>query len=174
MALNRFLQEVERRAYRMAVIATGDEDEALDIVQDAMLKLATKYGSKSAADWPPLFHRILQSTIKDWYRRRKVKTGVMRMFGVGDSEQEYGADAYAGNYNEQPERRLQSTAAVAQLDTALRRLPLRQQQVFLLREIEGLDVKQSAEALGISAGSIKTHYSRAVHTLREQMEGHWP
>lgn len=173
MALNHFLQKVERRAYRMAVIATGDENEALDIVQDAMIKLATKYANKSESDWPPLFQRILQSTIKDWYRRRKVKTGVLRLFGIGESEKEYGADAYAGRIDDEPERRIGTTAAVEQLDKALTALPLRQQQVFLLREIEGMDVKQAAEALGISAGSIKTHYSRAVHTLREQLEDHW-
>lgn len=174
MALNHFLQEVERRAYRMAAIATGDEDEALDIVQDAMLKLATKYQDKSANDWPPLFHRILQSTIKDWYRRRKVRTGIMRLFGLGEVEQEYGADAYAGNVHEQPEKKHQTSSTVTELDRAVRGLPLRQQQVFLLREMEGLDVKQTAAALEISAGSVKTHYSRAVHSLREQLEGHWP
>ena len=158
----------------MAYMATGDEDDALEIVQDAMLKLATKYASKSASDWPPLFHRILQSTIKDWYRRSKVKNGVLRLLGLGEREQEYGADAYAGTSSEQPDRRVENSAAIEQLDAAVRTLPLRQQQVFLLREIEGLDVKQAADALGISAGSIKTHYSRAVHTLREQLEDHWP
>jgi len=158
----------------MAFIATGDEDEAVDIVQDAMIKLSTKYAAKNETDWPPLFQTILQSRIKDWYRRHKVKSGVMRLFGIGEAEQEHGADAFAGYQHEQPDQRLQQIQSMTKLDTALRELPLRQQQVFLLREMEGLDVKQAAAVLGISAGSIKTHYSRAVHTLREQLEGHWP
>lgn len=174
MALNRFLQEVERRAYRMAVIATGEREEALEIVQDAMIKLVNKYSNKGPGDWGPLFQRILQSTIRDWYRRNKVKAGILRLFGANEQEQEYGADAYAAGNQDEPEQRTKTDYAVEQLDHALRALPLRQQQVFLLREWEGLDVKATAASLGISEGSVKTHFSRAVHSLREQLEGHWP
>lgn len=173
-ALNDFLQGVERRAYRMAVIATGDHEDALEIVQDAMFKLASKYVEKPAAEWPPLFHRIMQSTIRDWYRRNKVRQGVLRLFGGNDPEQEYGADAYAGSVSLQPEQRVKSDDAVEVLDRALRDLPLRQQQAFLLREWEGLDVKATAAAMGVSEGSVKTHFSRAIHTLRDRLEGYWP
>lgn len=158
----------------MAVIATGDREEALEIVQDAMIKLANKYSNKGPEDWGPLFHRILQSTIRDWYRRNKVRNGILRLFGATEQEQEYGADAYAAGDRDEPEKRSQTDHAVQALDQALRALPMRQQQVFLLREWEGLDVKTTAKTLGISEGSVKTHFSRAVHSLREQLEGHWP
>lgn len=158
----------------MAFIATGDREDALEIVQDAMIKLANKYSDKAPAEWGPLFQRILQSTIRDWYRRSKVKHGVLRLFGINEQEEEYGADAYAGRVEDEPEQRIKTVDAVMELDAVLRELPLRQQQVFLLREWEGLDVKATASALGISEGSVKTHYSRAVHSLRKQLEGHWP
>jgi len=158
----------------MAVIATGDREEALEIVQDAMIKLANKYADKGPEDWGPLFQRILQSTIRDWYRRHKVKNGILRLFGVNEQEQEYGADAYAAGDQDEPEKRSKNDHALEALEQALSSLPIRQQQVFLLREWEGLDVKTTAKTLGISEGSVKTHFSRAVHTLREQLEGHWP
>jgi RNA polymerase sigma-70 factor (ECF subfamily) len=158
----------------MAVIATGDREDALEIVQDSMIKLTSKYADKKAQEWGPLFQRILQSTIRDWYRRNKVRHGILRLFGIDEREQEYGPDAYAAGNQDEPEQRAKTDTAVAVLDEALRALPLRQQQVFLLREFEGLNVRDTAAALGISEGSVKTHYSRAVHTLREQLEGHWP
>lgn len=158
----------------MAVIATGDREEALEIVQDAMIKLANKYADKGPEDWGPLFQRILQSTIRDWYRRNKVRNSILRLFGNNEQEQEYGADAYAAGDQDEPEQRSKTDHAVEALDQALRALPIRQQQVFLLREWEGMDVKTTATTLGISEGSVKTHFSRAIHSLREQLEGHWP
>lgn len=166
MTLEQFLIQVEKRAFRMAHIATSDSEEALDIVQDAMLVLTSKYSTRSADEWPPLFHRILQNRIRDWYRRQKVRNTWLKWFGQNDNEEDE-LQNMQDPASFTPERLLQSDHAVQQLETALHTLPLRQQQTFLLRAWEGLDVKETAEAMGISAGSVKTHYSRALHTLRQ-------
>jgi len=169
-ALNRFLAGVEKRAFRMAQLATGDVDEALDLVQEAMLTLARRYARRPEAEWAPLFHRILQNRIRDWYRRRKVRNGLMAWLRRDDP------DAAADPLENLPTAENRGPAAQAdnlalhdRLARALSELPLRQQQTFLLRVWEGLDVKDTARAMGISSGSVKTHYSRAVHALREKL-----
>ncbi len=170
-AMNNFLAKVEGRALRIAEIATGNRDDALDLVQEAMMKLAQKYGQKPEAEWGPLFHRILQSSIRDWYRRQNVRNRFRSWLGLNSSSEE--ADPIA-NHSDRPvlgpSSRLEADHFSTELETALNALPLRQQQAFLLRTWEGLDVAQTAQAMGCSAGSVKTHYSRAVHTLREQLE----
>ena len=175
-ALERFLGDVQRRALRMAEIATGNRDEALDIVQDAMFKLVQNYGARSQQDWGPLFQRILQSKIKDWYRRSTVRNRLRVWFGRKDDADEHEDEigTWADNHTPGPEHRLQTEHTLAHLEQALGELPLRQQQVFLLRIWEGLDVAQTALAMGCSQGSVKTHYSRAVHRLRETLGEHWP
>ncbi len=171
--LNAFLATVERRAFRMASFAVKDSDEALDIVQDAMLALATRYAERPAAEWPPLFHRILQSRIMDWHRRR---SGQRRIFGwLGAREDETDPiDSAVANEVSNPEVRARLDGATRHMLDAIDRLPLRQQQAFLLRAWEGLDVRGTAAAMGCSEGSVKTHYSRAVHTLREVLGEDWP
>jgi len=173
-ALDRFLAGVERRALRMAEFATGSRDEALDIVQDAMLVLVRRYGRHGEGDWPPLFHRILQSRILDWHRRRKVRNRWLAWLGPDADDDEDPLAALPDPRARRPEDELGNTRAGAALEEALQRLPLRQQQAFLLRTWEGLDVAETAAAMGCSEGSVKTHYSRAVHTLRELLEDHWP
>lgn len=177
-AIDRFLAGVERRALRMAELAIGDRDDALDLVQDAMLGLIRKYSHKPEDEWGALFYRILQSRIRDWYRRSKVRYAVFGWFEQSrDADEERDADPIQqapdpsatdpphaiGNYN-----------AMAKLQQALQALPLRQQQAFLLRTWEGLDVSATAFAMGCSQGSVKTHHSRAVRKLRDQLEGHCP
>ncbi len=170
--LDHFLAGVEQRAYRMAYIATGDRDEALDLVQEAMYKLVQSYRQRPAAEWPALFQRILQSKIRDRYRRQRVRQALQRWFGDGDDPP---ADiGLLRRPNPGPERDLDGRHAMEALDRALNRLPLRQQQAFLLRQWEGLDVAATAAAMGCSQGSVKTHYSRALHNLRKQLEDHWP
>lgn len=174
-ALDRFLARVEKRAFRIAEIATNNADEALDIVQDAMFKLVEKYAHKPEDEWGALFHRILQSRIHDWYRRRQVRRRVWVWFGAGgdDGEGEDPIQLAEDTAGRSPEALLQSARGMQGLDRALRELPLRQQQAFLLRVWEGLDVRQTALAMGCAEGSVKTHYSRAVHTLREKLSDYW-
>lgn len=175
-ALDRFLAQVERRAFRMAQIATGNEDDALDLVQDAMLKLVQKYGDRSEGDWGPLFHCILQSRIRDWYRRTKVRNRLRALFHSSPDEEdrEDPLEQLPDRTTAPPDERLQRKRACAELDIALRALPLRQQQAFLLRIWEELDVAQTAQAMGCSEGSVKTHLFRALQVLRKRLGEHWP
>lgn len=173
--LNEFLAEVERRALRMAEIAVRDRDEALDIVQESMIKLARNYANRDRNEWAPLFYRILQNGIRDWHRRRKVRNRVMVWFGRGgDSDDTYDVIAAAPDpAGRAPVEELQTEEAMQRLETAIGELPGRQREAFMLRTFEGLDVAGTAAAMGCSEGSVKTHYSRAVHTLREQLGDVW-
>ena len=174
-ALDGFLASVERRSFRKAEIATGNAEEALDIVQDAMFKLVQKYGDRGPQDWGPLFHRILQSRINDWYRRRGVRNRVKGWLKFDDEQAEVDAIQTAPDpASRTPEQLVGNDQAVVKLQSALAELPGRQQQAVMLRIWDGLDVKQTARAMGCSEGSVKTHYSRGVHTLREQLGEHWP
>jgi RNA polymerase sigma-70 factor (ECF subfamily) len=175
-ALDRFLAGIERRAFRMAQIATGHDDEALDLVQEAMLKLVERYGTRDEAEWGPLFHRILQSKIRDWYRRTKVRSRWRLWLGRDEDGEEADdpLDAIADTTAPKADHQLKIKEAAAALDAALRTLPLRQQQAFLLRAWEELDVAQTAAAMGCSEGSVKTHYFRAIHALRALLGNHWP
>ncbi len=159
----------------MAYIATGNREEALDIVQDAMLKLVQKYANKSPEDWPPLFMRILQSRIKDRYRRNKVRHR-WRIFlnQSSDDENMNTLEQLAADTTFEPSRTNENRQAIEHLDVAVHQLPLRQQQAFLLRMWEGLNEAETAAAMGCSKGSVKTHYSRAIHTLRDKLKGVWP
>lgn len=173
-ALERFLADSERRALRMAELATGSREEALDIVQDAMLALARRYSGRDAAEWGPLFHRILQHRIRDWYRRSRVRYRWLAWLATDDDNDEDPLAALPDPQAQRPEDRLGQARAGEAIESALRRLPWRQQQAFLLRAWEGLDVAATATAMGCSEGSVKTHYSRAVHTLRTLLGEHWP
>ncbi len=178
LKMDQFLASVERRAFRMALFATNDSEDSLDIVQDAMLGLVQKYHSKPEQMWKPLFYRILQNRIRDWYRRGSVRnrfrawlTNRMQSDSdVPEDPMESIADANGKN----PADMAQIGDASKALKVALKSLPLRQQQAFLLRAWEGLSVAETAGAMCCSEGSVKTHYSRAVHTLRKMLEDHWP
>ncbi len=168
--IEQFLKSVEKRAYRMAQLATSNVDDALDIVQDAMLLLASKYAGRRPEEWPPLFYRIVQNRIKDHYRRQKVRGIFQSWFGNSDEDEE--DDPIQGVADEaihDPVRKISGEMEIEKLQLALQQLPLRQQQVFLLRNWEGLDVKQTAEAMAISSGSVKTHYSRAIQALKTML-----
>jgi RNA polymerase sigma-70 factor (ECF subfamily) len=181
IALDQFLASVERRAYRMAMIATNSHEDALDIVQDAMLRLVRRYSARAPEQWGPLFHRIVQSVIRDWYRRSAVRNR-FRFFlgskghqaqGHDSGENEDPIEARVAADQPAPDSQLVQQQAITQLDTALHQLPLRQQQAFLLRQWEGLSVRDTAQAMGCGEGSVKTHFSRAVKALREQLQDHW-
>ena len=173
--LDAFLASVERRALRMAEIVTRDRDEALDIVQDAMMNLANHYRARPANEWPPLFYRILDNRMRDWQRRQTVKH---RLFfwleRPADAEARDALLERAPDGSPPAEMRLAQRQAIGRLDHALRALPNRQRQAFMLRIWEGLSVEQTAHAMGCSGGSVKTHLSRALAQLREHLDGVWP
>ncbi|MGH8223619.1 MAG: RNA polymerase sigma factor [Woeseiaceae bacterium] len=171
--LNRFFAEVEKRALRIAEISVRDRDEALDLVQDAMIRLARRYANRGTEEWTPLFYRILQNGVRDWHRRQAVRNRVMVWFGrAGDDDYDPIAQA-PDSAGRAPDAELESHQAMHGLEQALGKLPLRQKEAFMLRTFEGLDVAETATAMGCSAGSVKTHYSRAVHSLRETLGEHW-
>lgn len=167
-----FLRDVGSRAFRIAVVSTRDADEALDVVQDAMISLARRYADRSVEEWRPLFYRILKNRIRDWQRRRIVRGRVMSFFG-GQEGEEYDPIAQApGPSSENPTEALARSDAMDALEQALRDLPRRQREAFMLRNFEGLNVVETATAMGCSDGSVKTHYSRAVHRLRDMLGEH--
>lgn len=174
--LNQFLAEVERRALRIAEIAVRDRDEALDLVQDAMIKLVRNYSERSDDEWTPLFYRILQNGIRDWHRRQAVRNRVMAWIGRKPSDDnDYDAVAAAPDpIGRTPAEELANSEAMQRLEIAVSELPGRQREAFMLRMFEGLDVSGTAVAMGCSEGSVKTHYSRALHALREQLEDYRP
>ena len=174
--LNRFLADVERRALRIAEIAVRDRDEALDIVQNAMIKLVRKYADRPDDEWAPLFYRILQNGVRDWHRRQAVRNRVMVWFGrgAGDDDDYDIVSAAPDPIGRAPEQELENEEAMDSLVAAVRALPTRQREAFMLRTFEGLDVAGTAVALGCSEGSVKTHYSRAIHSLRETLGEYGP
>lgn len=173
--LNRFLADVERRALRIAEIAIRDRDEALDLVQEAMIKLVRNYANRSNDEWTPLFYRILQNGVRDWHRRRVVRNRVMVWFGRSTSDgRDYDPVAAAPDpAGRTPDEILQTDQAMESLQLAVAALPRRQREAFMLRTFEGLNVAGTAVAMGCSEGSVKTHYSRAVHSLRDTLGEHW-
>jgi RNA polymerase sigma-70 factor (ECF subfamily) len=151
-----------------------EEQAALDIVQDAMLRLAEKYGHRPPAELPMLFQRILQNAIRDWFRRQKVRSLWVTLFssllpGHGEGEErdplETLAVAGESNAQESPPDRLERTQVIEVIEQELTRLPARQREAFLMRYWEELDVAETAQAMGCSEGSVKTHCSRAAHAL---------
>ncbi len=169
-ALNQFLASVEVKAFKIAQASLRNEDDALDAVQDAMLQLSRAYADRTAEEWRPLFYRILENRIRDMQRRRTVRGRVMAWlpFRRDDDDEE---DPLAQAPSPEPSltAKLEVNEAMEALEKALHGLPNRQRQAFLLRNLEGLDVAQTATAMGCSEGSVKTHYFRAVQALRARL-----
>jgi RNA polymerase sigma-70 factor (ECF subfamily) len=156
------------------VYAVRDEQAALDIVQDAMLRLAERYGGRPAAELPMLFQRILQNAIRDWFRRQKVRSTWVTLFSSllpgrteGDEHDPLETLAAAGESNAEapPSAGLEQSQALEIIEQEIARLPARQREAFLMRYWEDLDVADTARAMGCSEGSVKTHCSRAAHAL---------
>ncbi|WP_074903906.1 RNA polymerase sigma factor [Nitrosomonas communis] len=176
-----FLSEVELRAYKQALFAVFDEHVALDIVQDSMMKLIEKYADKPLEELPPLFQRILQNTIRDYYRRQKSRSMWITLFSAFKSDhdekenEDYDLletlpvpeDSCGGN---DPHKELEQSQLINFVEKGLETLPARQREAFLLRYWEGMDVSETAKVMGCSEGSVKTHCSRAVHTLATLLE----
>jgi RNA polymerase sigma-70 factor (ECF subfamily) len=176
--LSEFLKSVERRAFKQAYFAVRDDHVALDVVQDSMLKLAEKYADKPVEELPMLFQRILQNTIRDYYRRQKVRNlWVTLISALSPTREEEETDPFetleaadGANLAGDPAKQAERLQTVGLIEEELGKLPQRQRQAFLLRYWEGLDVAQTAEAMGCSEGSVKTHCSRATHTLAEALK----
>lgn len=168
-----FLAAVERRAFKQAVYATHEDESALDIVQDAMLRLADKYNDRPAEELPLLFQRILQNAIRDHFRRSKVRstwTTLLSSMGLGGDDDDsdpletLDIDGDA-NVPASPADQLEQSQVMEAIETAVKALPERQREAFMLRYWEELDVSETAKVMGCSEGSVKTHCSRATHAL---------
>lgn len=177
--LSDFLAHVEKRAFKQAVYAVRKDEAALDIVQDAMIKLAEKYGDKPAGELPMLFQRILQNTILDFFRREKVRNTWISLFsGLGKregGEDDFDIlDAYEAQDGAQAAEsgadQLERMQTLRLIEAEVQKLPSRQREAFLMRYWQDMDVAETAEAMGCSAGSVKTHCSRANHTLAASLK----
>jgi RNA polymerase sigma-70 factor (ECF subfamily) len=175
--LSDFLKSVEKRAFKRTVYTVRSDDAALDIVQDAMIRLAEKYADRPAAELPPLFQRILSNATMDWFRREKVRTAVMQNlsdFEGADDDPDFDLletlqvlDDTLGT--EAADDTLARTQVLQAIETEVAALPERQREAFLLRYVEEFDVAETAEVMGCSEGSVKTHCSRAVHALAKAL-----
>jgi RNA polymerase sigma-70 factor (ECF subfamily) len=173
-AMEDFLADVERRAFCIARSATGSADDALDIVQDTMMRLVRRYSDRPSDQWAPLFYRILRNRITDHQRSQAVKRRLFGWLDTGTEDVGDPMDMVADRATPGPDRQSHNDDAMAGLETALAELPERQRQAFTLRALEGLDVKGTALAMGCSVGSVKTHYFRAVRALRAALEDFEP
>ena len=170
-SLDAFLAQVERRAFRLAEMSLGHREDAMDAVQDAMLRLVRNYRDKPAQEWTPLFWGILRRRIVDLQRRRKVRSIVVGWLGGGRDDDGDELPAWEpADHGPGPLDRLQDAQSYADMAAAVQKLPQRQREAFMLRVLEGLDVAETAQAMGCSEGSVKTHLSRAMHNLRDQLE----
>lgn len=173
--LSDFLEAVERRAFKQTVYAVRDEHAALDIVQDAMMKLADKYGNNSSAEFPMLFQRILQNTMRDFWRRQKVRnlwTSLLSSFGRNEDGEERDPleTIDVEDDSDEPSAQLERSQTIRLIEDALKKLPARQREAFVLRYWEDMDVNETASVMGCSGGSVKTHCSRAVHALAIELK----
>jgi RNA polymerase sigma-70 factor, ECF subfamily len=173
--LSDFLESVERRAFKQTAYAVRDDHAALDIVQDAMMKLAEKYGDKPAAELPMLFQRILQNTMRDFWRRQKVRnlwTTLLSSFGSSeDGEDRDPLETIdVEDDSDEPAAQLERSQTIKLIEAALIKLPTRQREAFVLRYWEEMDVAETAKVMGCSDGSVKTHCSRAVRSLAIELK----
>ena len=178
--LSDFLTQVERRAFKQTAYAVRDEHAALDIVQDAMMKLSVKYAARPSSEFPMLFQRILQNAIRDFWRRQKVRniwTSLLSSFSITgeDGEDSDPLEAITSSNHDgrnEPEVQLERRQTMALIEDALTKLPARQREAFVMRYWEDMDVAETALAMGCSQGSVKTHCSRAVRFLAVTLEKH--
>lgn len=174
--LSDFLESVERRAFKQTVYAVRDDHAALDIVQDAMMKLAEKYGNNPATEFPMLFQRILQNTMRDFWRRQKVRnlwTTLLSSFGgssEGDEDRDPLETIDVEDDSDEPSAQLERSQTIKLIERALEKLPTRQREAFVLRYWEEMNVAETADIMGCSEGSVKTHCSRAVHAMALELK----
>ncbi len=174
--MDAFLAGMEKRAYRIAYIALSDRDEALDVVQDTMMRMFVKYSDKPNSDWRPLFYKILSNRITDSHRSNTLGKRLKTWFKSSNSDDGISVDAtdvLPSRTGEQPQHQMQSDTSMSVLDRSINSLPLRQQQAFLFRHWEGLSTKETATAMGCTTGSVKTHLSRALDALKTSLQPHY-
>jgi RNA polymerase sigma-70 factor (ECF subfamily) len=175
--LSDFLKSVEKRAFKRSVYHVRDDEAALDIVQDSMMKLAQHYGDKPAAELPMLFQRILSNTTLDWFRRRKTRNALFSNLSdfeaAGDDGDFDLLETLESSAHSEGTESAQDATERAQIlreiETQIKDLPGRQREAFLMRYWEEMDVAETAAAMGCSEGSVKTHCSRAVHALSKAL-----
>lgn len=177
--LSDFLQSVEKRAFKRTVYAVRDEDAALDIVQDAMIRLAQRYADRPVAEWPMLFQRILSNATMDWFRHQKVRNAVLNNFSDFESDdgdadfdllEHLTRDLAPGDGTEGADLSFARAQTLQIIEAEIAKLPARQREAFLMRYWEEMDVAETAAAMGCSEGSVKTHCSRAVHALAKALQ----
>ena len=176
--LSDFLKSVEKRAFKRSLYHVRDEDAALDIVQDSMMKLAEHYGDKPPNELPMLFQRILSNTTLDWFRRQKTKNALFTNFSQfesDDSTEDFNLlenhSISEGNVQvESAQRTVERHQSIQEIENEIQKLPARQREAFLLRYWEELDVAETAAVMGCSEGSVKTHCSRAVQALDKALK----
>jgi RNA polymerase sigma-70 factor (ECF subfamily) len=179
LELSDFLKSVERRAFKRSVYHVRNEQAALDIVQDSMMKLAEHYGHKPVEELPMLFQRILSNCTLDWFRRQKTQSALFSNMGDFESDGDDGEFdlletlniSSTSEQNESAERQTDRAQTLRIIEIEIQQLPARQREAFLLRYWEEMDVAETAAAMGCSQGSVKTHCSRAVHSLSTALKG---
>ena len=177
--LSDFLSSIEQRAFKQAVYAVRDDDAALDIVQDAMIKLAEKYGDRPAAELPLVFTRILQNRIHDWFRRQKVRNTWVTLFSNMGKKTDENDDFDPLESLSAPDdseihqdgaQKLEQSQLLQALESEIAKLPVRQREAFLMRYWDELSITETAKAMSCSEGSVKTHCSRATQTLAKALK----
>lgn len=176
--LSEFLKSVEKRAFKRSVYHVRNEESALDIVQDSMMKLAEHYGHKPIEELPMLFHRILSNCTLDWFRRQKVQNALfsnLSDFESANEDEDFNlletlVNAQHSDQNESAESLTERAQTLREIELQIAQLPARQREAFLMRYWEEMDVAETATAMGCSQGSVKTHCSRAVHALASALK----
>ncbi len=177
--LSDFLSSVEQRAFKQAVYAVRDDDAAMDIVQDAMIKLAEKYGDKPATELPLLFTRILQNRIHDWFRRQKVRNAWVTLFSsmgkkAGENDDFDPLESLSApddsEIHQDGAKQLEKSQLLHALESEIAKLPVRQREAFLMRYWDELSITDTAKAMNCSEGSVKTHCSRATQSLAKALK----
>ena len=175
LTMEQFLIDIEKKAYRMVEISVRDHGEAMDILQEGMIKLVTNYSDKPSQQWKPLFYRILNNKITDWHRHQKVKNLLFfwKSEKADDNEEALDLidnieDKFSGQ--KAPVEALEKLQQQESVVEVLSGLSVKQQQCFMLRSWEGMSVAETANIMGCSEGSVKTHYSRAVHKIKQMLE----
>jgi RNA polymerase sigma-70 factor, ECF subfamily len=173
-----FLKSVEKKAFRIIQIATGGNDDALDILQESMMAFVRNYSNKNESEWRPLFYKVVQNKIRDWLRKEKFKR--LFFFSMPAHQKEESVimpdpiDTAPDLQTANPLTVAKTSQAMTRLHAVLKQLPARQQQVFLLRAWEELSTQETATAMNCTEGTVKTQYFRAINRLKEELEGTWP